>query len=84
MQVNIAEIKTQLNYMISDLNSVKVAIKAADVKPPVIISNSEITEHAFPGWLGVPVSAVSSASYLLNKYRPRVGRFGFTQKTLIF
>jgi hypothetical protein len=73
LQISVTEIKTQLNYVINDLASVKVAVKAADVAPSPLNTNGQINEYAFPNWRGVPISKAKSASDLIAKYRPESG-----------
>jgi hypothetical protein len=73
LQISVAEIKGQLSYVISDLASVKVVVKATDVAPSPITTNGQINEYAFPNWRGVPISKAKSASDLIAKYRPESG-----------
>ena len=67
LAINVAQIKTQLGYVSNDLASIKVAVKAADITPPPISGKKQINQNAFPGWLGVPISNVKSASEISSK-----------------
>ncbi len=82
--ISTAQIRTQLSYAINDLASVKIAVKAADVTPPPIPSYKQFSERAFPGWLGVPISSVRSASDFLEKYRPESGRVWIYSTNITF
>ncbi len=71
LMVGVGQIKTQLGYALNDLESVKAAVKAVDVRS--IPASSKPTEYAFPKWRGVAITDVRPVSTFLVKSRPESG-----------